>query len=306
LDSLFEHDPDSSIFVLCLDSETKKYLERHKYLTVNIVALECLEDVMPNLLNAKANRTTIEYFWTLTPCILYYILFIKKNCSCLTYLDADQIFYSSPAPIFNERNEADITIMPHRFPSEIKYLENHGKFNVSWLTFNNSENSMNCLKWWMNSCINWCYSKVEGEKYGDQKYLNQFKEKFKKVHVIENKSCGVAPWNFSEFDYSKKIILLHYQSLRRLSKSTFLISIPIMYKVNLRFIRPYFSILLRKLKHNSQELSFLESDKSHTQNSDSLIIFQIFNRPFFIKNHFLVQVIFAFHSTFRRQNSKML
>ena len=306
MDSLFEHDSDSSVFVLCLDSKTKKYLQKHKYSKVNIIDLECLEEVIPNLLHAKGNRSKTEYFWTLTPCILFYLLFIKKNCTCLTYLDADQIFYSSPAPIFNERNEADITIMPHRFPSEIKYLENHGKFNVSWLTFNNSENSMNCLEWWMNSCINWCYSKVEGEKYGDQKYLNQFKEKFKKVHVIENKSCGVAPWNFSEFDYSKKIILLHYQSLRRLSKSTFLISIPIMYKVNLRSIRPYFYILLKKLKHNSQELSFLESDKSHTQNSDSLIIFQIFNRPFFIKNHFLVQVIFAFHSTFRRQNSKML
>ena len=260
---------------------------------------------MPNLLHAKGNRSKTEYFWTLTPCILFYLLFIKKHCSCLTYLDADQIFYSSPTPIFNERNQADITIMPHRFPSEIKYLENHGKYNVSWLTFNNSENSMNCLEWWMNVCIDWCYSKVEGDKYGDQKYLNQFEKKFKKVHVIENRFCGVAPWNFSEFDDSKKIILLHYQSLRRLSKSIFLISVPIINKVNLRSIGPYFSILLKKLSHNSQELSFLESDKSHTCNSDSLIIFQIFNRPFFIKNHFLVQVIFAFHSTFRKQKSKI-
>ena len=57
--------------------------------------------------------------------------------------------------------------------------------------------------------------------------------------------------------------------------------------------------------YSAQELSFLKSDKSHTCNSDSLIIFQIFNRPFFIKNHFLVQVIFAFHSTFRKQKSKI-
>ena len=57
---------------------------------------------MPNLLHAKGNRSKTEYFWTLTPCILFYLLFIKKHCSCLTYLDADQIFYSSPTPIFNE------------------------------------------------------------------------------------------------------------------------------------------------------------------------------------------------------------
>lgn len=300
MDSLFEHDPDSSVFVLCLDTETKKYLERHKYSAVNLVDLKSLEEITPNLTYAKGNRSTIEYFWTLTPCILFYLLFVKKNCTCLTYLDADQIFYSSPTPIFYERNEADITIMPHRFPSEIKYLENHGKFNVSWLTFNKSENSRNCLEWWMNSCIDWCYSKVEGDKYGDQKYLNQFEEKFEKIHVIENRSCGVAPWNFSDFDYSQKVILLHYQSLRRLSKSIFTISIPILNKVNIRSLQPYFSILLKKLNYNSQGLSFLKSDKSYTHNADSLIIFQIFNRSFIVKNYFLVRIIFAFHSTKRK------
>lgn len=304
LDSISEHDPGSTVFVLCLDSKTIEYLEGSNYSKVNIIELRSLEEMIPELLRAKANRSRTEYFWTLTPCIIYYILFIKKNCSCITYLDADQIFYSSPTPIFNERNKADITIMPHRFPAKISHLENHGKYNVSWLTFNKTENSRMCLDWWMNSCLDWCYSKGESDRYGDQKYLDQFEKKFKNIHVVRNQGCGLAPWNFTEFNYSKKIILLHYQSLRRLTNFFYSISIPLFENLNISRLKPYFATLIIQLRRNNQRIQILESDKSCNFNDDSLIIFQIFNNPYFISNHHLIRLIFSLNNLYLRLTVK--
>ncbi len=304
LDSISEHDPGSTVFVLCLDSKTIEYLQGSKYSKVNLIELRSLEEMIPELLRAKANRSRTEYFWTLTPCIIYYILFIKKNCSCITYLDADQIFYSSPTPIFNERNEADITIMPHRFPSKISHLENHGKYNVSWLTFNKTENSRKCLEWWMKSCLDWCYSKVEGNRYGDQKYLDQFEKKFKNIHIIKHQGCGLAPWNFTEFNYSKRIILLHYQSLRRLTNFFYFISIPLFENLNISKLKPYFATLIIQLRRNNQRIQILESDKSCNFTDDSLIIFQIFNNPYFISNHHLIRLIFSFNNLYLRLTVK--
>ena len=182
IQSLRLHDSSSFIFVLCLDKYTFLLLQNLDLENIQLIQLLELEKAFPDLLEAKANRSTIEYYWTLTPYVIYYIIYENKACSTLTYLDADQFFYCDPKIIFDEIENSDVAIMPHRFPESIDSSIEHGNFNVSWLTFKNTPNAKACLEWWKESCHEWCYAAGDQYRYGDQKYLDDFPEKFNHVH----------------------------------------------------------------------------------------------------------------------------
>ena len=100
--------------------------------------------------------------------------------------------------------------MPHRFPYYLQKLDIHGKYYVSWLTFKDTKASIECLQWWMEECIKWCYYRFENDKYGDQKYLDQFEEKFNGVLIIEHTCFGMAPWNSHIQVLPENQILYHF------------------------------------------------------------------------------------------------
>ena len=127
-----------------------------------------------------------------------------------------------------------------------------------------------------------------------------FEKKFKNIHVVRNQGCGLAPCNFTEFDYSKKIILLHYQSMRRLTNFFYSISVPLFENLNISELKPYFSTLIIQLRSYKQRIHFLESDKSCNFTEDTLIIFQIFNKTYFISNRHLIQLIFSLNNLYLR------
>jgi len=289
MESIFTHDPSAHLFILCLDRHTYELFTKRTSDKITLIKLHTLEDSIPELRDAKSNRTITEYYWTLTPCIMHYLIFRTEACSTLTYLDADQYFYGDPKSIFKEIGDANIAIMPHRFPDELNELNTHGKFNVSWLTFRNSVEAMICLKWWMTSCIEWCYAKVDGSRYGDQKYLDQFSSQFQGVHEIQHKGCGLAPWNLSTFNYDCEIILFHFQSFRIRSPYMYTAVIHLMDKCDLKqfkekILKQYLSSLRKGFLSISNSSQKNASDKSMNCPNNSLAIFYIFKKVFFIKN----------------------
>lgn len=190
------------LYVLALDNECFLKLKslNHKNLTViNIVDFETDE-----LLAIKPSRNKAEYTWTCGPSMIYYFIQNKKLDHC-TYLDADMMFFSSPKPIFDEIGNNSIAITEH-FNSNVNKLAGH--FCVQFVYFKNDENGLEALQWWKNSCIEWCFARYEDGKYGDQKYLDYFPEKFKKVCILKHRGAGVAPWNmnFYKFNIYGKII----------------------------------------------------------------------------------------------------
>jgi hypothetical protein len=289
MESIFKHDPSAHIFILCLDQDTFELFSKSTSDKITLITLHTLEEEIPDLLEAKSNRSITEYYWTLTPCIMYYLIFRIEACSTLTYLDADQYFYGDPNSIFKEIGDANIAIMPHRFPDELNELNTHGKFNVSWLTFRNTVEARICLKWWMASCIEWCYAKVDGSRYGDQKYLDQFSSKFQGVHEIQHKGCGLAPWNLSTFNYDCKIILFHFQSFRIRSPYMFTAVIHLIDKCDLKqfkekILKQYLFSLKKSFLRISNTSQQNASDKSMNCPNNSLAIFYIFKKVFFIKS----------------------
>lgn len=164
-----------------------------------LISLAEFED--PDLLSIKRTRTVEEYCWTCTPSLPLYIMKQHPDLNTISYLDADLFFFSSPEPIYEEFGDRSIMIIPHRFPKERDdLLEKAGIYNVSMLAFRNDRNSFECLRWWRDKCIEWCFRESEDGRLGDQKYLDDWPQRFFKVHVLRHKGANVGPWNLYRYD----------------------------------------------------------------------------------------------------------
>ena len=201
IESLNKNCKECKIFVLCLDKETKYILEKISIEQLHCISLEEVEN--DELIYAKSTRNIAEYCWTLASYFTWYVMENNKNVKLLTYLDADLFFYSSVEPIFEEIGDSSISIIEHRFSKPFKSLEINGRFCVEWNTFRRDEEGLNCLNTWRKQCLEWCYYKLEENRMGDQKYLDEWPNKYKSCHIIQNEGAGIAPWNYSSYDIQK-------------------------------------------------------------------------------------------------------
>src|SRR5213075_3097505 len=75
---------------------------------------------------------------------------------------------------------------------------------VQFMCFKNNEDGLTALKWWRERCLEWCYNRVEDGKFGDQKYLDDWPERFSGiVWELKNIGGGVAPWNVQQYKFIK-------------------------------------------------------------------------------------------------------
>ncbi|MFA4945252.1 MAG: glycosyl transferase [Lentisphaeria bacterium] len=225
-ESLLRHSSDASIWVLCLDETTYDYLATYALPSILPIRLEDFEAGDAELLAAKANRSRVEYYFTCTPSIILYVLRKNPDATLVTYIDADLFFLSSTEPLFEEFGNHSIGIIEHRFSPGLGSLAANGRFNVGWLTFRADPAGMAGLQWWREKCNEWCYDRVEEERFGDQKYLDRFPALFPRVKVFSHPGANVGPWNVSNsvFTYRKgqvlvdglPLIFYHCQGLRRI------------------------------------------------------------------------------------------
>jgi len=189
-----------TLWVLCFDFFTFQELEHLHLPGVNLISLDQFEASDLDLLRAKNERSLVEYFWTCTPSLPLYILNHNPEVDLITYLDADLCFYSDPIPIFSEMGNHSILIIEHRYPRELKYLADaFGIYNVGFLAFRRDYHGLACLHWWRDRCLEWCYTRIEDDKFGDQKYLDDWPERFNSVIVLQQKGAGLAPWNAIQY-----------------------------------------------------------------------------------------------------------
>ena len=197
LESLHEHCPHAHIHVLCLTDQCHTVLVSLAYPYVSLIRLADLESADPELAATRSTRSLIEYYFTITSCLPWYLLTRDDALEEVTYLDADMMFCSSPEPIFEEATGASVIITPHRFAANLKDRECYGLYNVSWLTFRQTKNGLKCLRWYRDVCLAWCKDILEINRFADQKYLDKFPY-FPEVHVIKHEGAGVAPWNLAD------------------------------------------------------------------------------------------------------------
>lgn len=230
LRSLKQHCASAHIYVLCMDEQTELILNALAMPHISCIALVKIED--ETLLKAKKTRSVAEYCWTLSPCLPWYIMHLYPEVNFITYVDADLLFYSSLDPLISEISDASIAIIEHRFPPRYKHLEVNGRFCVEWVSFRRDEQGMACLARWREQCIEWCFYRLEDERMGDQKYLDQWPNLYSKLHILQHIGAGVAPWNYSQYSFGcdaqgaitvdgMQLIFYHFHQFQLLANGSF-------------------------------------------------------------------------------------
>jgi len=206
IESLFAHSPNSVIYVFALDDPTYQYLNTLNNEHIIPISLKDFED--EELLKVKPNRTISEYCWTVTSSTLLY-LFEKFKIPQCTYLDSDLYFYHSPEILIHELPyNKSVLLTEHRYTPKYDTSEKTGKFCVQFMTFKNNEEGITALKWWREKCIEWCFARFEDGKFGDQKYLDDWEQRFPFVYVLKHLGA-LAPWNIQQYDLQEDNFVLH-------------------------------------------------------------------------------------------------
>jgi len=229
--SLRTHCEDFHLFVLCMDEEVHQALEGLGLPGITTVRLRELEQANVDLLRARAGRSKVEYYYTCGPCFLLYLLQRRPEVEFVTYLDADLFFFSSLQPIFDEMEGYSVGIIEHRFTTGQSKLKRFGNYNVGWISFRRDESGLECLRWWAERCIEWCYDRVEESRFADQKYLDEFPIRFQSVRVIQHKGANVGPWNVATYPITQRgeeirvdgqpLIFFHFHGFKVLSSWLF-------------------------------------------------------------------------------------
>jgi hypothetical protein len=107
------------------------------------------------------------------------------------------IFYSDPNVLLEEMGDNSILLTEHRYTKE--YNQPNGIYCVQFTSFRRDVRGIAALTWWRDRCIEWCYARLEDGKFGDQKYLDDWVERFEGVHVLNHLGGGVAPWNVQQY-----------------------------------------------------------------------------------------------------------
>ncbi|MCI0415646.1 glycosyl transferase [bacterium] len=201
--SLKKHCRSFELWILALDEECSRTLASLNLAEVHVVSIEELEGFDKELRECRKNRSLIEYYFTCTPAWLWYLFQKLDRADIITYLDADLFFFSDPAPLYRELTEGSIGIIAHRFPADLKHLELFGIYNVGWLSFRRDSNAEECLLWWRERCVEWCYDRPEEGRFADQKYLDDWPVRFRGVVVLKHKGANVAPWNVANVQLSE-------------------------------------------------------------------------------------------------------
>ena len=211
--SMERHLKDYTLWILCVDDTSHEVLNKLNLNNIRLLQLSTLET--KELVSVKLTRTKGEYCWTLTPFAIRFVFEASPSLSRVTYLDADLWFRKNPSVIFSEFNKSKkhVLITDHAYAPEYDQSSNSGKYCVQFITFTRSGGEI-VRKWWEDRCIEWCYARLEDGKFGDQKYLDDWPERFvAHVHVLSKLELALAPWNANRFPY-KESVFYHFHGLR--------------------------------------------------------------------------------------------
>ncbi|MEI6125983.1 MAG: hypothetical protein WCQ99_05440, partial [Pseudomonadota bacterium] len=226
-ETLRRHCRDFRLIVLCLSPECFDVLGQLALPSTIPLRLEDLEAGDAELLRARQNRSLIDYYFTLTPSLPLYVLKRFLEIDLITYIDADIGFFSDPGPIYDEIGGHSIAIVEHRFPPELKYMEKSGIYNVGWMSIRRDLHGLSCLNWYRERCNEWCHDRHENGKFADQKYLDDWPERFENVIVLQHKGADLAPWNLANYTISENdgklfvdgqpLIFFHFHVLQHIA-----------------------------------------------------------------------------------------
>lgn len=215
--SMERHGGVYTLWILCMDEKAYEVLDKLALPNVRLLRLDELET--DELKQAKSTRGIGEYCWTLTPFTPRFVFDADPSVTRATYIDADVWFRRSPAPLFAELERAGkhVLITDHAYAPDHDQSETSGQYCVQFVTFARDGGEA-VRKWWEERCVEWCFNRFEDGKFGDQKYLDDWPERFAaQVHVVQDLELALAPWNAERFPYGRSV-MWHFHALRLIRK----------------------------------------------------------------------------------------
>lgn len=228
--SLMRHCQSFHLYIFAFDDKCRDIVSAMRLENVTVISMSEFED--EELLAIKPSRTKGEYCWTCTPSVIRYVLNRYQVDSC-TYVDSDLFFFSDPSVLLEEMGGASVSIIEHRYHPDYDQTEASGKYCVQFMTFKNNDDGMKVLNWWRGACIEWCFNRREGNRFGDQKYLDDWMTRFEGIVCeIKNEGAGLAPWNARSYvvscengkvsihknNDSWRLIFYHFHGLKLLDR----------------------------------------------------------------------------------------
>ncbi len=218
---------DFWIWILCVDDITYLILNKMNLKNVKLITLKEVED--QSLLKVKESRDIREYCWTLKPVLPLYILAKYGNIEHVMLIDGDLFFFSNVSAVFEEWKGYSIFMCRQRTDKRLE--DRNGLFNSGFIGFKNDQNALSCLYWWKEKCIEWCYSKVEANRWSDQKYLDSWPAIFSGVKIINSLGIHAGPWNINGSHISVRnkniycdngvLVAYHFASLKIYNENKF-------------------------------------------------------------------------------------
>src|SRR5690554_729544 len=188
-ESLNKHTPNFHLYIFAFNDKAYDLLTEMNLSQTTIISLAEFENEA--LLKVKPYRSIAEYCWTCTSSSILYCLdtFSLDHC---TYLDADLYFFNSPQLLISEMGDKSVMITEHRYTPRYDQSEISGKYCVQFMYFKNNDEARKVLNWWVEACIDWCYATPEDGKFGDQKYLDDWCQRFEGVHVLQHRGGEIG------------------------------------------------------------------------------------------------------------------
>lgn len=219
--SLERHAGPYRLWVLCMDEKVEAHLRRLGLPNVELIPLREVEAEAPGLLTVKPGRTAGEYCWTLTPYIFDAVFRRAPEAARVTYLDSDLFFFDAPSLLLSELEASGkgVLITDHAYDPQYDQSAKSGRFCVQFITFGRDPASLEVNRWWRERCLEWCFDRSEDGKFGDQKYLDCWPDKFgDAVHVLRRIEATLAPWNVRFFSRrlgeGLKPVFFHFHGFR--------------------------------------------------------------------------------------------
>lgn len=225
MESLRKQEPDARIWAFCLDSSAYTVLNSLALPGVVPVPVDELLRMEPRLNDARGERTAGEFCLTCKPQLPRWLLQAEPGLDQITFLDADLYFYGDMRAFHDEFRGGSIGILRHDFSPAVIDRVDCGWYNSGCVVFANDAAARECVDWWAERCLEWCFGRIEPGRYTDQKYLEQWPALFDGVVELTHPGANLAPWNLAGRSLTwsgnrvlvngRPLVFYHFSSLLR-------------------------------------------------------------------------------------------
>lgn len=196
---------DRSFYILCsLDIKNLKLLRLRDFESTTLKEL-------------RQQRSWAEYCWTLTPFVPDMVFNSEegRDVDRLIYVDSDMFFLNDVGAVFecNSLAESAVVITPHFYRKFYDQEKRSGKYCVQFIAFKKNE-SEPVRRDWQRRCVEWCFDRVEKNKFGDQFYLNFWEKNFPNlVGILSKPNLIIGPWCHPQ-NLCEHTVAYHFHGVR--------------------------------------------------------------------------------------------